>query len=345
IFEAVKAADGEFSIWHYKEGRVTLLRDSVGTRPLFYGVNKNFFAFSSVKDALHRLGIMNITSLKPGDALIYDGKMKIDTCNPLSTPSFSLEPTSLLKDELKEAVLRSVEKRVKGVKKVGVLFSSGVDSALIAHLAKNFDSELFLYCTGTESCEDVRCASQFAKKIGLDVEPITLSEEQVIEYYKKLRSLLPSSELMRIELAIPIFICSEHAKKDGVRVLLSGQGAEELFVGYDRYVQCFRRGGNLRKMLFEELKALHSKDLENNWYVASMNQCQLRYPFLDTEVIRVATSIKPEFNLKGGKKVVLREISKEMGLPPEISGRPKKAVQYGSGIHKTLIRALRKGLV
>jgi len=342
----IAGIEGEFSLWYFENNVLKLLRDSVGTKPLFYGVNKNFFAFSSLKEALHKIGMKNIASLKPGNLLNYKkGEIRIESCNPLPTPSFSLQVTPSFKQKLKEALLHSVEKRLMGVRKAGVLFSSGVDSTLIAHIARKFDLNLSLYCVGTESSEDIRYSKRFARELGLDVKQIILTEEEIIQYYEKLRGFLQDKGLMRIELAIPIFTCSEHAKEDGVRVLLSGQGAEELFVGYERYAQCWRKGGDLRRMLFEELQALHSKDLEWNEYVASLNHCQLRYPFLDKEVIQVATSIKPELNFEGGKKAVLREVAKEMGLPHEIAERPKRAVQYGSGIHKTILKALRNGKI
>jgi len=81
--------------------------------------------------------------------------------------------------------------------------------------------------------------------------------------------------------------------------------------------------------------------------VASLNQCELRYPFLDLDVIRTATSLKPELNLSraGEKKRVLKSISRELGLPQEATERPKKAMQYGSGIHKILLGAMRRNLI
>jgi len=262
-------------------------------------------------------------------------------------PIFSCELTDSIKKKLKEAFINSVGKRMQGVEKVGIMFSGGIDSTLIAHIAKKFDSKLFLYSVGMEDSEDIKYAKKFAGELCLEVKQIILSEEELIRYYIKVQSLLYEKDFMKVELAIPVFICSELAKSDGVRVILIGSGAEELFAGYDRHLQCFLKGGDLRKMLSDELRALYSKDLKNNEYVASLNQCELRYPFLDSEVIAAATSIKPELNLSrsGEKKKVLKLISKELGLPEEAAERPKKAMQYGSGMHKVLLSARRRNLI
>ena len=267
--------------------------------------------------------------------------------NNLPHPSFNRELTDSLKNELAEAFISSVEKRMQGVEKVGIMFSGGVDSALIAHIAKRFKSKLFLYSVGTEDSEDIKYSSKFAKKLGLGVKEIIVCGEELIKCYKEVQSLLDENDFIKLELAIPVFICSQHAHQDGVSIILTGSGAEELFAGYDRHLQCFLKGGDLRKMLSDELRALYSKDLKNAEFIASINHCELRYPFLDIRVIELATSLKPELNLSkaGEKKRVLKAVSREIGLPNEIVERPKRAMQYGSGIHKMLLRAKRKSLI
>jgi asparagine synthase (glutamine-hydrolysing) len=265
----------------------------------------------------------------------------------LPDPSFDCELTDSAKKQLKEAFINSVEKTMRGFDRVGIMFSGGIDSALIAHVAKGFKSRLFLYSVGMEDSEDIRYAGRFAKELGLEAKQIIIGEEEVIDYYRKLQSLLDENDFMRLELAIPVLLCTEHASSEGVSVMLTGSGAEELFAGYDRHLQCFLKGGDLKKMLSEELRALYSKDLKNAERVASLNHCELRYPFLDLGFIKVVTSVKPELNLSrsGEKKRVLKTISIELGLPAEIAERPKKAMQYGSGIHKVLLQARRKGMI
>lgn len=266
--------------------------------------------------------------------------------NSLPTAAFNRELTDSLKKELAEAFMHSVGRSMEGIEKVGIMFSGGIDSALIAYTAKRFKKKLFVYSLGVEGSEDIKYSRKFAEELGLHVNEILVGEEELVGYYRKVQSLLNESDLMKLELSIPFFICSLHANRDGVRVILTGSGAEELFAGYDRHLQCFLRGGDLRKMLSEELRALYSKDLKNAEFIASINHCELRYPFLDMGFIELATSLKPELNLskEGEKKRILKAISKEIGLPEDVVERPKKAMQYGSGIHKILLKAGRKGL-
>jgi len=267
--------------------------------------------------------------------------------NGLPTPSFNRELTDSVKKELADAFINSVGKCMHGVDRIGIMFSAGIDSALIAYTAKRFKSKLFLYSVGTEISEDMRYVEKFAGKLGLNSKKIIIGEKDVIDYYRKVQSLLEEDNFMKIELAIPVFICSLHAHEDGVEVILTGSGAEELFAGYNRHLQCFLSGGDLRKMLSDELRGLYSKDLKNAEFIASVNHCELRYPFLDMRVIELATSLKPELNLskQGEKKRILKAVSREIGLPEDAVERPKKAMQYGSGMHKLLIRARRKSLI
>jgi asparagine synthase (glutamine-hydrolysing) len=267
--------------------------------------------------------------------------------NNLPHLSFNRELTNSLKKELAEAFTSSVERSMQGVEKVGIMFSGGIDSTLIAYTAKRFKSKLFLYSLGTEDSEDIEYSRKFSKELGLEVNEIIVGEEELISYYRKVQNLLAEKDFIKVELAVPVFICSQNANKDGVEVILTGSGAEELFAGYDRHLQCFLSGGDLRKMLSDELRALYSKDLKNAEFIASVNHCELRYPFLDMRVIELATSIKPELNLskQGEKKRVLKAVSREIGLPENMVERPKRAMQYGSGVHKILLKARRKGLL
>jgi asparagine synthase (glutamine-hydrolysing) len=265
----------------------------------------------------------------------------------LPIPGFNRELTDSLKKELAEAFMHSVEKSMQGVEKVGIMFSGGIDSTLIAHVARRFNSKLFLYSVGTEDSEDIKYSRKFARELGLEVREIIVGEEELVSCYRKVQSLLNEDDFMKLELAIPVFICTQHANKDGVRVILTGSGAEELFAGYDRHLQCFLSGGDLRKMLSDELRALYSKDLKNAEFIASINRCELRYPFLEMRVIELATSLKPELNLsrQGEKKRILKAVSREMGLPEDVVERQKKAMQYGSGIHKLLLKARKEGII
>jgi len=267
--------------------------------------------------------------------------------NGLPVPSFSRELTDSLRKELADAFIDSVGKCMRGVDRVGIMFSAGIDSALIAHTAKRFKPRLFLYSVGTEASEDIRYVERFAGKLGLDPERIIIREKDVVEFYRKVQSLLNENDFMKIELAIPVFICSLHAHQDDVKVILTGSGAEELFAGYNRHLQCFLSGGDLRKMLSDELSRLYPEGLKSAEFVASVNHCELRYPFLDTRVMELATSLKPEQNLsrQGERKRILKAVSREIGLPEEAVERPKRAMQYGSGIHKLLLHARKNNLI
>jgi len=255
-----------------------------------------------------------------------------------------LEDTKL--NEIKDAFIDAVRKRVAGIRKVGVMFSGGIDSTMIAKVAKDF-TEVVLYSVGTEGSDDLVFAGKVNEKLKLNLRVKVVNENELIEIYKNVQSLIEQKDLLKVELAIPVFLCSEMAKNDGIKVILCGSGAEELFAGYDRHLKCYLSGGNLRKMLLDELSNLRANDLERSEQTAMLNQCEVRCPFLDLRFVELVHSIKPELNLskKGEKKLVLKRIARELKTPEIACERPKKAMQYGSGIHKILLRAVKKNLI
>ena len=172
---------------------------------------------------------------------------------------------------------------------------------------------------------------------------------------KDIENMLPS--ILRIiettnstqaEVSIPIYGALKLAAKDGLRVVFTGQGADELFAGYPWYVQIFAKYGSkkLKEYMIQDLLLLYKETLEREDKLAMSNSIEMREPFLDSEIVRTATNIDLNLNLADkndifGKRVH-REFTIQVGIPKYIAYREKQAAQHGAGIHGILSKIAEK---
>ncbi|MHC1680819.1 MAG: asparagine synthase C-terminal domain-containing protein [Methanomassiliicoccales archaeon] len=215
--------------------------------------------------------------------------------------------------------------------RTAVLFSGGLDSSLLTALAKPF-SELRLYTVGYPGSHDLEASRSGAEELGLPWEPIILNDDLLRKAIVYLRDQVGVTDPVTISFEVPFYVvCAKVTEK----VLLSGQGADELFGGYARY----------SSMSPEELGEARTADVKSllfEGYLREVRMAQgfgkmLLCPYLDPKVIEVGLSIPPE-DLFGdmGNKRPLRSIAHGMGL--SAAKAPKKAAQYGSGVMKAMKR-------
>ena len=214
---------------------------------------------------------------------------------------------------------------------VTVSFSGGVDSALIAHLAAK-NCEVQLIAVGVIGSHDIEAAKSAAEKMKLELERIEMKPEEIVKEGRILASAFEMSE-QEVEFMLPFWVVAKKAKNG---MILCGQGADELFGGYQR----FRREPekvNLKNEVEELLKRIPGREKA----IAEKFGLKLGCPYLKKEVISVAEKISTEERISGIGKIPLRRAAKALGLPEEIANRAKKAAQYGSGSQKALRRSKR----
>ncbi|MFA6036412.1 MAG: asparagine synthase-related protein, partial [Candidatus Micrarchaeia archaeon] len=175
----------------------------------------------------------------------------------------------------------------------------------------------------------------------LPLNASVLAEEDVLDLYGEVSMLVPG-DLLKVELGVPLLACCKDAKRRKVKALLSGSGAEELFGGYQRHWEEFEKGGDVGAMLRQELEDLPLRDVRRNAQVAASEGIVLRCPLLDAEVEKLAMMVPVEekFANTEERKNVLRRIARELGVPADACARRKQALQYGSGVHKVLLKRL-----
>ncbi|WP_456471617.1 asparagine synthase (glutamine-hydrolyzing) [Methanocaldococcus sp.] len=353
--EGFEILDGDyaFSLYDTKNNLLFLARDPFGVKPLFYVNTKKFFAFASERKALWRILIREgygkdvdrlnklINRVEQNSALIfYLDNFKIkEIRNIVKINRAKINNYEKAKEYLEKDLKKSVFKRVSGLNKVGVICSGGVDSSLIAALAKNFSEDLTLYSVGLEDSEDLNYSMKLAEYLNVDIKYKIIEEDEFENYLFKTAKAVDEINILNLGVGLPIYVCSELINKDKTKVALSGQGADELFAGYAKYYKIDKK--DLEKKLLEDILNIGKVNLERDDHCTMANTVELRVPFLDLDVVSMALSIPIEFKLSDLRKKILRDIALKY-LPEEIALRPKKAAQYGSGGEKIIYRVAKK---
>jgi len=144
---------------------------------------------------------------------------------------------------------------------------------------------------------------------------------------------------MKVGVGSVVYAASQLARKDKINTFFSGLGSEELFAGYERHTLT----KNINKECWKGLKDMYKRDLTRDYAIAKNLKINVLTPFLDADLIKTAMQIPGKQKLNAQyKKLILRKIAQELGLPKEITWRKKKAAQYGSRFHKALQKLTKK---
>jgi asparagine synthase (glutamine-hydrolysing) len=362
VKKAVHEIDGDYAFAIYDGIELVVIRDALGVKPVYYGSDddKTIFAFASEKKALWKVGITNIHTLKPHHLLTHNMEKNLSTIKNLEEfkenitnfkATHSNQPIgtgkSYYKSKLMNALIDSVSKRVNELSEVGIIFSGGIDSTILAKISQDLGVKTKLYTVGTENSVDIKFAKKTAKYLDLPIEVKILKIPDVKKYTEFVLNAIEEFNIMKIGVGIPSYAASEMARDDNIKVMLSGQGADELFGGYNRYIQFYKDKGELaQEDLKSDVSNLYHVNLQRDDAVTMANSVELRVPYLDQKLVEIAMNIPMQYKIynedENLRKCILREVASDLEVPQDIVRRPKKAAQYGSGVHKILVKKILK---
>ena len=343
VLKTISLLDGDYAFCVYDNKDYVAVRDEIGVKPLHYAFDENTFSFSSESKALKAINLNNSQSLNPRYAIVNNSLLKI---RDEFTRYESKIPYEDLKNELKTNLLEATKKRTKNLDHVALLFSAGVDSTLIAILLKKLNVNTTLYTIGTENSQDLKFSKKVAKDIDMPLKTWIINQEIIEKQLEDTINTIEDTNLMKIGVGMTIKLTSQLASKDNQKVILSGQGADELFCGYNRYKNKYDTPAELLDELTHDLNNMYHVNLERDDKATMSNSIELRVPFLDRNVIETAVKTPIKYMLHSNedkiRKHILREVAYEMGVPEYIAFRPKKAAQYGTGIDKIIKKKILK---
>jgi asparagine synthase (glutamine-hydrolysing) len=349
IKKTVAELDGVYAlaIQDTQTGETALVRDRIGVRQLYYADTKDIVAFASERKALWKIGIQEPTRrILPGSAIIIspDGRLQtFQVADPIPPKVRIVHKTmASAVGGYKKALVEAMEKRTQDFKEIGIIFSGGIDSVLVAYLAARMVPRVVCYTCGVKGSSDIANARQIADRLGLELKVVELDHDSVEKLVPEVINVIEDANAGQVEVALPVYGAVRLAHQDGIKVMLTGQGADELFGGYSWYAKVAEKEGykKLRRHMIEDLLLLYKETLEREDKITMAHSIELREPFLDPEIIRVALGIDMRLNVKGGQdtfgKHVHRRVAQSLGIPKDIAYRVKEAAQHGSGMHDVI---------
>ena len=332
--------DGMFAFALAGPKGMLIARDPLGIKPLYYGwKGKTFIAASEIKafpqtmDELH--------ALPAGYALQVGGKpWRFAPCFP-PKPTLTEPPLAETLVEVRRRLETAVVKRLMSDVPVGVFLSGGLDSSLVAAMMRPHTVDLFSFTAGIKGAPDLAMAKSMAKHLGTKHYELLYTEEDVEESLPEVIRYLESFDAPLVRSAIPMYFLSTLATRF-VKVVLTGEGADELFAGYD-YLKTFEDEEELREELVNIIVRLQDTNLQRADRVTMRHGLEARVPFLDMDLVRFVTRLpvdlkKPHENRP--EKWLLREACKCL-LPPSILQRKKLKFSEGAGSADVMAQRIR----
>ncbi|MFN3910152.1 MAG: asparagine synthase C-terminal domain-containing protein [Candidatus Anstonellaceae archaeon] len=234
-------------------------------------------------------------------------------------------------------LLLSCIKKVSKLKPA-IAFSGGLDSTTLAVCAKKFYKPILITLAADNQSQDLFYAKKISKELSLPLKICFLNKKKILQVYKKIWKI-KTGTLIDMEIMISVFFICKKAQELGCNAVIFGSGAEELFVGYKKYFIALEEGKNLEQLLNMELETLPKRDILRIKKVANLFKIKAIFPFLDKTFVRQVKSIPLNYHINPHlSKPVLRKIAKILQVPYLVLSRQKKALQYGSNIHKLFLK-------
>jgi asparagine synthase (glutamine-hydrolysing) len=334
--ETARSLDGMFAFAVAAANDLFLARDPIGIKPLYYGLHNEGqadqrFYFASELKALADW-TDNVYEFPPGT--YYHSQRGFQAYYAVPDNAPQARPLDLLLKQLRQTLEEAVAKRLMSDVPLGAFLSGGLDSSIIAAMARQHMDELHTFSVGVEGSRDIEAARLVASHIGSIHHEYLYTPQEVMSRLPEIIYHLESFDQDLVRSAIPCYFCARLAS-DYVKVILTGEGADELFAGYT-YYKDIHDPNELHRELRRSVTALHNINLQRVDRLTMCHGIEGRVPFLDTALIELAQTIPPELKLfedgsgRHIEKWILRQACDDL-LPPEIVWRDKEQFDEGSG--------------
>ena len=344
-----------FAIYDSNQDSYFIARDHMGIIPLYMGWDKDgtFYVASELK-ALE--GICVKIELFPPGHYIMSGSSKPTQWYKRDWVDFETvknNPTRI--EDLHNALSEAVHRQLMSDVPYGVLLSGGLDSSITSALAKKFSSkriesedtqdawwpQLHSFSVGLEGSPDLAAAKKVSEHIGSIHHEVIFTIQEGLDAIKDVIYHLETYDITTVRASTPMFLMARSIKSHGIKMVLSGEGADALFGGY-LYFHKAPSAVEFHKETVRKLDKLHQYDcLRANKSLAAWG-IEGRVPFLDKEFIDVAMRINPQdkmINKERMEKWVVRKAFEDY-LPESVTWRQKE--QFSDGVGYNWIDTLKE---
>src|ERR1700722_15318413 len=338
--DAVSRFRGEFAlaITDRSSGRTYLARDPAGLKPLYWSLRARRLYIASEVKALVPAGAL-VSEVPPG----YHGWSAGPGLAPALAAYFDLrglgadvaeidDPGQAAK-VLRATVEDSIAVRVDTDLTVGVILSGGLDSSIVLTEVARTHPDCVALTIGAPDSEDLRYARRLTAELGVRHEVITVRPADVhasdVREAIRMSELTEYGDIINAVVSVPLF---RRARELGIKVVLTGDGSDELFGGYRMYDRIGEQAS--RRLFLHMIRNLHRTELQRVDRVSMGQGVEARVPFLDPAVVELAMRLPAGLKLRDGQeKWIVRQAFADR-LPAYIRQRPKNPMSHSSGLHE-----------
>lgn len=344
-----------FALYDVERDEYLIARDPIGVIPLYYGYDKEgrLYVASELKALEGQCDSYSV--FPPGHVLTKrDTKpRRYYERDWFSYDNVKDNPASV--DELREALEASVRRQMMSDVPYGVLLSGGLDSSIISAVAQKYAGNrvetggkeaawwprLHSFAVGLRGAPDLLKARLVAERIGTVHHEINYTIQEGLDALSDVVYFTETYDVTTIRASTPMYLLARVIKSMGIKMVLSGEGADEIFGGY-LYFHKAPSARAFHEETVRKLSKLYLYDcLRANKSLAAWG-VEGRVPFLDTEFLDVAMRINPAAKMCPGsvmEKKILREAFSSL-LPQEVAWRQKE--QFSDGVGYSWIDTLKQ---
>lgn len=343
-----------FALHNAESGDYLIARDPIGIMPLYYGRDEHgqLLVASEMKALIDVC--TTVSEFPPGHYWSRESAQPVRWFDPAwqsyAEVADNSDDGSVLRPALEQAVISHLMTDVP----YGVLLSGGLDSSIVAALAQKHAArrveddetspawwpQLHSFAIGLNGSPDLAAAAEAAKHIGTIHHGFEYTLQEGLDALEEVIYHLETYDVTTIRAATPMFLLARKIRAMGIKMVLSGEGADEIFGGY-LYFHKAPDAQSFHEETVRKLSRLHSYDcLRANKAMAAWG-VEARVPFLDRDFMEVAMQLNPKVKMAGPnrmEKYVLRECFADL-LPDSIAWRQKE--QFSDGVGYGWIDGLR----
>ena len=348
--------NGIFAFALYDKENDTFLigRDYMGVIPLYEGWDKlgNYYVASELK-ALEGV-CAKIESFLPGQYYYSKDEKKTIWYKRDWSEYGNVKDNASSIDELRQALEDAVHRQLMSDVPYGVLLSGGLDSSVVSAIAKKYSAkrvesgdetgawwpQLHSFSVGLEGSPDLKHAAEVAKFIGTVHHEIKFTIQQGLDAIRDVVYHLETYDVTTIRASTPMYLMARVIKSMGIKMVLSGEGADEIFGGY-LYFHKAPNAEEFHKETVRKLDKLHLYDCNRANKSLAAWGVEGRVPFLDKEFMDVAMRLNPRDKMSGEGKMekwILRKAFEEY-IPESVAWRQKE--QFSDGVGYSWIDTLK----
>ncbi len=344
-----------FALYDSKTNEFLIARDHMGIIPLYMGWDQygTFYVGSELKSLE---GVCSKIELFPPGHLLTNNLEEPEQWynrDWMSYDAVAENTTSI--EELRAALEAAVKRQLMSDVPYGVLLSGGLDSSVTSAVAKKYAEmrvesndeqaawwpRLHSFAVGLEGSPDLAAAQKVADQIGTVHHEIKFTIQEGLDAIRDVIYHLETYDITTIRASTPMYLMARVIKSMGIKMVLSGEGADELFGGY-LYFHKAPSAQDFHEETVRKLSKLHMYDcLRANKSLAAWG-IEGRVPFLDKEFIDVAMRLNPKDKMAGNGKIEKYVVRKafEDYLPQEVAWRQKE--QFSDGVGYSWIDTLKE---